>query len=445
MKRRKFIKRAGLAAAASAAFPYIIPSGRAFARTNSRMANHVVLVMFAGGVRQQESVLQRYLDDAQDFPSEGNIMYNMFDGAAPTIKIAYGTHGDWNGSDPIPQILGSTIEAQGTTFRELRSSSPGHYAGLNALISGNTAFSQGLRQKPVFPTIMESARRHLGLSATQAWYTGHSIGNSIPLLNYSRHPDYGADYGANFFAPTITFGEDGFTYLADAKIYHPEEELQPIYQMKYFLDNVYANVGRGAVDITNTEEEKQSIKEFMEEMYIKTAANQIAYPPVVDGNDLATIGYGCEVLKWFKPAITVISVSGVDGCHSNFTGYLQSLHRADHAVGHLWNFIQNEIPEMANNTVMILSPECGRNAEDNGLLDENDWNGFDHSDENTARVFGQMVGPGVPAGLSIGGPNNSIGGTVDVAPTIAEILGFKPDIMGSGLLAPDALSWFDRI
>ena len=43
--------------------------------------NHVVFVAFAGGVRQQESVLQQYLDGSQDYPSAGNIMYNLLDGA----------------------------------------------------------------------------------------------------------------------------------------------------------------------------------------------------------------------------------------------------------------------------------------------------------------------------------------------------------------------------
>jgi hypothetical protein len=64
MKRKEFLKKAGLLTAGTAAAPYILPSGRLFARTNTPLADHVVLVMFAGGVRQQEAVLQRYLDDS---------------------------------------------------------------------------------------------------------------------------------------------------------------------------------------------------------------------------------------------------------------------------------------------------------------------------------------------------------------------------------------------
>ena len=58
MKRRDFIKSAGIAAAAAVTIPYILPSGRLFAASGAPLVKHVVFVLFAGGVRQQESVLQ---------------------------------------------------------------------------------------------------------------------------------------------------------------------------------------------------------------------------------------------------------------------------------------------------------------------------------------------------------------------------------------------------
>jgi hypothetical protein len=52
MKRKEFLKKAGLAAAGFIAAPYILPSGRLFASTGGGPADHVVFVLFAGGVRQ---------------------------------------------------------------------------------------------------------------------------------------------------------------------------------------------------------------------------------------------------------------------------------------------------------------------------------------------------------------------------------------------------------
>ncbi|MGB0424781.1 MAG: twin-arginine translocation signal domain-containing protein, partial [Flavobacteriales bacterium] len=48
MKRRDFIKKAGLTTAGAIGLPYILPSGRLFAASGRQMSQHVVLVMFAG-------------------------------------------------------------------------------------------------------------------------------------------------------------------------------------------------------------------------------------------------------------------------------------------------------------------------------------------------------------------------------------------------------------
>ena len=124
------------------------------------------------------------------------------------------------------------------------------------------------------------------------------------------------------------------------------------------------------------------------------------------------------------------------------------MHRADHALGHIWDCVQS-IPEMAGNTILIAMPECGRNLEHNSIKDAaNDWFAYDHSDANSRRVFGLMAGPGVPSNLQVGSELNPVGLTTDGIPTIAEILGgdaLKDQVMYSGFLAEDSLSWFDRI
>lgn len=447
MNRRKFIRNTALAAGAGIAFPYILPSGRLFATSGVPLAQHVIYVLFAGGVRQQESVLQRYLDDSQGLPFAGNIMYNMLNGQAPTNKIVYGVNqgSGAEGGSPIPQILNQTLQQQGLLFPEVRSSTAGHYNGLNLLLQGSQVYTQGLRQKPTNPTIFEYIRRHAGVPASKVWFVGSGIGNSVPLLNYSNHPDYGAKYGANFFAPQITFGSKGFEHLSNAKVYHPENELDPIAKMKYFLDNTFDRMANGGVDIGNTDEEKQQIQQFMKLMYEKVSQNAISFPAVNDGNDARTIGFTCEVLKQFKPTITVVNLGDVDGCHSDFTGYLKSLHRADHAVGHLWNYVKTQIPEMANDTIIICSPECGRNLNHNPIKDQNDWFAYDHSDDNALRVFTLMAGANVPQNLVIGSESSPKGLIADGVPTIAEILGIKSDVVNAGLITADARSLFDRI
>jgi hypothetical protein len=172
---------------------------------------------------------------------------------------------------------------------------------------------------------------------------GNGIGNSVPLLNSSKHDDFGLEFGGNFVAPGITFGSDGFATLSNSKNYHPQEELEPIYKMRNFLDNTF-QIKKGLMPgIKNTDEEKTRIKQFIKDTFARLGTGQVPFPPV-SGGDGNTVGFALEVMRTFKPKLTVLNLANVDGCHSTFTGYLQSLHRADLAVGHLWNYIQTQIP-----------------------------------------------------------------------------------------------------
>jgi hypothetical protein len=445
MKRRSFIKKAASLGGAAIAMPYILPGGRLFAKTNDVLAEHVVMVLFAGGVRQQESVGQQYLDGSQNERVAGNILYNLLTGDPPTDKIVYGTDPSRPGEVPIPRLLSRTLQEQGVLFKEMRATQIGHYGGLNVALQGNTIYSQGLKQKPVHPTIFEYLRRHAGFKATDVWFVGNGIGNSVPLLNHSSHPDYGNLYAANFIAPTITFSNDGFKHLANSKVYHPEYELDPMYKMKFFLDNNFRNAAKTIGGIGNTPEEKLQIKQFIKDTFEKTRNNAIPGPPVREGLDTTTIRYVAEVMQYFKPKLTVVNLNNIDACHGNFTSYLRNMHRADHATAWLWDYIQNEIPEMSGKTIFMLVPECGRNQNPNPIKDENDWLGYDHSDENARRIFGMMVGPNVDANLVIGSETNPVGHSADMVPTIADIFGIKETVLGTGLLAGNARSLFDRI
>ena len=160
--------------------------------------------------------------------------------------------GGLEGEQEIPQLLTTSIERQGLTIKEMYSRVVGHYSGLNALITGTYDYTQGLKQKPTSATIFEYVRKHLGVPATKAWFVGNGIGNSTPLLNYSEDPDYGVDYAGNFLAPTVTFGQTGETHIKDFKVYHPEEELGPMYRMKFFLDSVALTEGRDIPGVKNT-------------------------------------------------------------------------------------------------------------------------------------------------------------------------------------------------
>ncbi len=429
MKRRNFIKKAGLAAAGTIGVPYILPTGRLFAATGSRVVNHVVYVLFAGGIRNQESVGQQFLMNQNASLPEGNVMNNMLTGAAPSSNAIH---------DPWAPVLNTPMMEQGTLFKEVlyKNGPTGHYNGHTVAMTGNyTETGLNLNINPDFPTIFEYYRKHSdpNESAMNAWWISEGLG-PYPSLNYSQSNSYGAQYGANYLRPQSILGNAGQSQLGNAVSYQPDD-VNRINRIKNILDNNFAQAGEQLPGIQNTPENREQIKNFLLQK-IEDAANgnlEVATP----GNnqnlltgDLINISAAWQVMDEFTPELTVINTTNLDVCHDNFSAYLYYLHRADYGIGWLWNKIQSH-PVLANDTIMVCMPEHGRNLDRNNIVDANGLGAYDHTgDDNSRRVFTMIVGPDdkVVQGQALGSPNNPVAESIDVVPTIAHILGFKDSV-----------------
>lgn len=430
MKRRNFIKKSTIATAGALTLPYILPSGRLFAATGSRLANHVVFVLFGGGIRNQESVEQAYLAH-QGLPTQGNVMENMLTGAAPSANQVYSR---WS------PVLNNSLASQGTLFKELRYTTgpTGHYNGHTVAMTGNyTETGLNLNVNPEYPTLFEYYRKHSDpvKSALNAWWLSEGLG-PYPSLNYSRHPQYGAQYGANYLHAGTTFGGVGANF-ANAKSYQPDD-VDRIYKIKNFLDKNFDKEVAGIQGVSNTIEDRERIKNFMNSVFSQSLAVDYPTPgnnPADLTGDLLNITAAWMVMKEFAPELMVINTFNLDVCHSDFSAYLNFLHKADYGVGWLWDKIQSD-PRLRNDTIMICMPEHGRNLDPNNLYDSNGLRAYDHtSDENSRRLFALVAGPPgvVNQNSVVGSTANPVGESIDIVPTIAHILGIHNSIPG-GLL-----------
>ena len=429
MKRRSFIKKAAIATAAGTiGVPYILPTGRLFAQTGNRIANHVVFVLFAGGIRQQESVDQQFLAN-QGLATQGNIMNNMLSGAAPTSNLI---HNPWS------PVATTPLSQQGTLFKEVsyEQGPTGHYNGHTVAMTGNyTETGLNLNVNPEYPTIFEYYRKHTNpnKSALNAWWLSEGLG-PYPSLNYSRHPSYGAGYGANYLAPNSLFNNTGNNQLGNATLYQPDD-VNRITNIRQFLDNNFDLSAADLPGIQNTEQDRQMLKQFISSTMqnISNGTMEVATPNSNYANltgDLRNVSVAWQVLETFKPELTVINTFNLDVCHDDFSLYLNFLHRADYGIGWLWNKIQSD-PVLTNDTVMICMPEHGRNLATNNIMDGNGFGAYDHtSDDNSRRTFALVVGANgaVIQNQVLGSLGNPAATSIDIVPTIAHILGFKDDI-----------------
>lgn len=434
MRRRTFLKKIGLTTAGILTAPYILPGGRLFADTGDRLVNHVVLVLFAGGVRHQESIDQEYLA-AQGIATTGNVMKNILNGNSPSTNFIY---------NPWQPILSSPLATKGTLFKELRYASgpTGHFNGHTAAITGNyTDVSLDLNVNPDYPTVFEYYRKHTdpARSAINCWWMSEGLG-PYPALNYSRNGLYGAMYGANYLRPASTFGSYGLNYLSNAISFQPDDVTR-INTMKNFLDQNFNKTASDYPGIINTPDDRDKIKSFIYDTLDKTSQNLIEWPMPSGTStyeltgDLTNIAYAWEVMRNFYPELMVINSFDLDACHFDFTSYIQNMHKADYGVGWLWNKIQSD-PALAEDTIMICMPDHGRNEMPNSVYDANGLRAFDHtSDDNSRRLFALIVGPSskVKQNEVVGDYLNPIGETIDIVPTIAHILGFHDQIPGGFL------------
>jgi hypothetical protein len=430
MKRRKFIRNLGLGTAATIGVPYLLPSGRLFAASGVRKANHVVFCLFAGGVRNLESVHK----------NDGNLM-------PYTLKGTEGISSDIiSGINFVPPNTGITLQEQGTLYKEFRMKygPTGHYgAHATAMTGVYTGENLNINANPQYPTIFELYRKHNSpsMSAKNTWWVSNSLG-AYSHLNYSTYAGYGADYGANYIQPASIISQEGFDNLGNSRVYNNTEE-EKIKALRGFCDAHFSSQYNGAANsITNTEEDKKEIEAFINQCFIEAAAGQFNDPWGVGGglynNDMRTVNFAERIIQEYKPELLVVNMQDVDIAHDNFTAYANNLQKADYALGHLWNTIQSTAG-MAEDTILIAMPEHGRNLEGNGLYDAYGRQALDHTnDEMSRETFALVLGPnGVVVQDQVFA--NEKGESIDIAPTIANVLGFDNDIPG-GLLNGNVLT-----
>jgi len=155
-------------------------------------------------------------------------------------------------------------------------------------------------------------------------------------------------------------------------------------------------------------------------------------------NDMRTVNFAEKIIQEYKPELLVVNMQDVDIAHDNFTAYANNLQKADYALGHLWNTIQST-PGMAEDTILIAMPEHGRNQEGNGIYDAYGRQALDHTnDEMSRETFALVLGPnGVVVQDQVFSQEK--GESIDIVPTIANVLGFDNDIPG-GLLNGNVLT-----
>lgn len=291
------------------------------------------------------------------------------------------------------------------------------YEGLTGHFNSTGALVTGCRQDvdaygsepPVTPTIFELFRKEYGLPPEEAWVI--ATNKSFSLMGGSKLRAYGDPYAANVVLPKQLLIETIKTAVSSDAGPGVEDRQALAEQMMLALDEGYEGFGWRVFE---------SGRPLRRELKASLAKSLLAYfndPTVPTSGDELTFFMTKEIMNRLAPSLIVVNFWDIDIAHYGaYSLYLEAIRRTDRLVHELWQHAQS-LPQYRDRTTLLVVPELGRDGDVVG-------NGFANhrsGDESCRRVWLVALGAGVPKGTGTERPIR----TFDVAPTVANMLGFK--------------------
>jgi hypothetical protein len=377
---RRGLLKAGLVAAGAAALPRslfaaspsaivgapLVPFGASY------KTKHVLLVLFAGGVRSRDTI---------------------------------GTPAN------VPNLM--RLASKGVLLPNCGVANLGHYGSSLAILTG-VPESMGIREnaRGFSPTIFEYVRKELKLPASGAWLSANN-GSQGANFAYSLDKHYGAEFGANVIDGDGVFNQefrDTLAQFGKPKADTPEEFAA--------LERLRATIGAGTKRDARSEEKalNDDATAARVEKYIldELTNNQTASLTGPGAGDAKALRIAGNILQIFRPTLSCVSLTNADVAHGSYNAYVDVIRRNDQELGRILDLVLAD-KQLADSTTILVLPEFGR---DKNL---NQRNGLDHGDgsPDLQKVALVAFGPDFKAGKTVDADCNSI----DVCPTICKLLG----------------------
>ncbi len=319
----------------------------------------------------------------------------------------------------IPHLTGELL-SQGLFYPTARNEGlTGHFTSSSALITGNWQYVDTFgSEKATSPTVFEYFRKERALPPEETWVV--ATNKSFSLIGGSGLRGYGEPYAGNVILPKQLLLEAIQTAVGEKG---PGVEDRDTFarQMLSALDEGYENYGWQVYD---------SGRKLSQELRASLSKSLLDYfndPSVPSSGDELTFFMTKEIMNRFAPSLILVNFWDIDIAHyGSYSLYLQAIHRTDRLVYELWQHVQSS-PQYRDRTTMMVIPEVGRDSDIHG-------NGFANhrsGDDSCRGVWLLALGQGVPKGTG----SDRVIRHIDVAPTVAQILGFKmSDCEGKALL-----------
>lgn len=379
---RRRLLQAGLAAASLAALPrsaLAASDGRGLLAgalpglppaPGARKTKHVLLVLFAGGVRSKDTI---------------------------------GTPAN------VPNLM--RLAEKGVTLPNCGAANLGHYGASLAILTG-VPEAMGIREnaRGFSPTVFEYVRKELKLPASGAWLSANN-GSQGANFAFGLHRSWGAEYGANVIDGDGIFNQEFRETLA--QFGKPKADAPAEYEaLQRLRGAIDAGDGADAVRRLNDEATAARVEKYILDELTRSDTVTLTGPGAGDAKALRIAG---NILQIFRPSLLCVSLTNADVAHGSYNGYVDVLRRNDQELGRILDLVAAD-PQLRDSTSILVLPEFGR---DRNL---NQRNGLDHGDGSPELQKVACIAAG-PDFAATGKVVDAECNTIDVCPTVCRLLG----------------------
>ena len=317
------------------------------------------------------------------------------------------------GLENIPHLISDLMPQSLFYLHTHNAGVTAHFNAISSILTGNwQRVDDWGKLAPTTPTIFEQFRKGLKADRRDTWLVASNKALTS-LIGASSASGYGPEYGANVVFPkqlmlmaveeTLRSGRTA--NMADrSKV---EAELESVLE-----GSNYEGLGWNVFDAADQLDPRVqgSIKAAI--------ANFVRSGGPTSGDEL-TFFMTREVMRKFAPGLLVVAFSDVEAAHfGSYAMHLSGIRTADRLAYQLWQEVQAN-PDYRGKTTMIILPEFGRDP------DGSTTNGFfNHraNEPSTRDTWMMVLGAGVEKPEFVDRPIHHI----DLCPTIADLLGYKP-------------------
>ncbi|PYR13254.1 MAG: hypothetical protein DMF99_01820 [Acidobacteria bacterium] len=277
--------------------------------------------------------------------------------------------------------LASDLVPQGLVYPVARHEGlTGHFNSTGALVTGSRQNVDAYgSEAPVTPTIFELFRKEHALPPEEAWVI--ATNKSFGLMGGSKLRSFGDPYSANVVLPKQLLISTINAAVSTNAGPGVEDRRALAERMMLALDEGYEGFG------WRVYESGRALGAELKATLAKSLIDYFNDPATPTSGDELTFFMTKEIMNRLAPSLLVVNFWDIDIAHYGaYSLYLEAIRRTDRLVHELWRFANHR-----------------------------------SGDESCRRVWLVAVGAGVPKGAGTERPIR----TVDVAPTVAQILGFK--------------------